>query len=140
MNPGWTGSSLVGNIGSGQDYRVVAINGDCELSFGTGYGLLLVRGHLKLSGNFHWNGLILVIGQGEIEWSQPGHGEIFGNVFVARTRADDRSASNPLGTILQQRGPVSVNFSGVDIVNPGAAILGLANQKFPFVPISIREF
>ena len=67
---------MVGNIGSGQDYRVVAVNGDCELSSGTGYGILLVRGNLKLSGNFHWNGLILVIGQGEIEWSQSGHGEI----------------------------------------------------------------
>jgi hypothetical protein len=32
-----------------------------------------------------------------------------------------------------------VDFSGVDLVNPGAAILGLANQKFPYVPISIRE-
>jgi Tfp pilus assembly protein PilX len=139
MNPGWNGSATIGNIGSGEDYRVVAVNGDCELTSGTAYGLLLVRGHLKLSGNFHWDGLILVIGQGEIEWSQAGHGEISGNVFVARTRADDRSASNELGTLLQQRGPVSVNFSGVNLVNPGAVVLGLANQKFPFVPISIRE-
>jgi Tfp pilus assembly protein PilX len=140
MNPGWNGSAVVGNVGSGQDYRVVVVNGDCELSSGTGYGILLVRGNLKLIGNFHWNGLILAIGQGAIQWSQPAHGDISGNVFVVRTRADDRSASNELGTVLQQRGAISVNFSSVNLVNPGAAILGSANQKFPYVPISIREY
>jgi len=143
LNPGWNGRSVVGNVGNTEDYRVVVVNGDCELNSGTGYGILLVRGKLKFSGNFRWNGLILVLGQGEMDWLQPGHGEIFGLVFVARTRAGDRSPSNELGTLLQQRGPVSVNFSAatssLDLENPGSVVLGLANQKFPYVPISIRE-
>jgi len=143
MNPGANGRAVVGNVGNTEDYRVLVVNGDCELNSGAGYGILLVRGNLNLSGNFRWNGLILVIGQGQIDWLQPGYGEISGLVFVARTRAGDRSPTNELGTLLQQRGPVSVNLSAsgsnLHLQNPGAGVLGLANQKFPFVPISIRE-
>ena len=143
MNPGWNGRAVIGNMGNSQDYRVVVVNGDCEMNSSAGYGVLLVRGNLKLSSNFRWNGLILVVGQGQVDWVQPGHGEIFGLVFVARTRAGDRSPSNELGTLLPQRGPVSVNLSApgssLYLQNPGAGILGLANQKFPYVPISIRE-
>ena len=143
-SPGWNGSTSIGNTGNAGDYRVVVVNGDCALTSGTGYGLLLVRGNLKMSGNFQWNGLILVIGQGTIGWSAPGSGQVSGGVFVARSRANDRSAANELGTLLATRGAVTVNFSGsgssIQLNNPGAAGIDLANQKFPYLPIAIREY
>lgn len=144
FSPAWNGAASLGNVGTAGDYRIVVVNGDCELGSGTGYGILLVRGDLRLSGNFQWNGLVLVIGQGAVAWSGAGSGLIAGGVFVARTRASDRSAGNALGTVLATRGTVSVNFSGagssIQLINPGVAAIDLANQKFPYMPIAIREY
>ncbi len=126
------------------DYRVVVVNGDCVLGSGTGFGILLVRGKLSLTGSFRWNGLILVIGQGSIASSGTAIGTISGGVVVARTRADDRSPANELGTMLATPGPVDVDFSGsgssLQLENPGAASMDLVNQKFPYLPIGIREY
>jgi hypothetical protein len=41
-------------------------------------------------------------------------------------------------------GPVDVDFSGsgnsLQLENPGAASLDLVNQRFPYLPIAIREY
>jgi len=143
-SPGWNGTAVLGDMGSSSDYRVVVVNGDCELDTGVGYGLLLVRGNLRTRGSFHWNGLIVVIGQGTIGWAGAGIGVISGGVLVARTRADDRSPTNELGTILPSRGEVDVDFNGggnrLQLDNPGSASLDLVNQKFPYMAISRREW
>jgi len=143
-SPGWSGTTILGSMGSSTDYRVVVVNGNCLLGSGTGFGILLVRGNLRMSGSFHWNGLILVIGQGSIAWTGAGSGSISGAMFVARTRADDRSPASELGTILTAPGAVDVDISGagnsIQLENPGAAGMELVNQKFPYVPIAIREY
>jgi hypothetical protein len=144
MDPGWSGTSTVGSMGASNDYRIVAVNGDCVLGSGTGFGVLLVRGNLVLTGSFRWNGLILVIGQGSITWTGTGSGIVSGGMFVMRTRANDRSAANVLGTLLPVAGPVNVDFSGTDssirLENPGVAAMDLVNQKLPYVPIAVREY
>ncbi|HEY2572868.1 MAG TPA: PilX N-terminal domain-containing pilus assembly protein [Verrucomicrobiaceae bacterium] len=143
-SPGWNGTTILGDVGSSNDYRVVVVNGDCELGSGAGYGILLVRGNFRMRGNFQWNGLVLVIGQGSIAWAGAGSGVISGNVLVARTRANDRSAANELGTVLAARGAVDVNFGGtgnsLDVMNPGTAGLNRVNAGFPFESIAIREY
>jgi hypothetical protein len=143
-NPGWNGSAFVGNIGSASDYRIVVVNGNCVLGSGTGFGILLVRGSLTLTGSFRWNGLVLVMGQGLIATMGSASGTISGGILVARTRADDRGPSNELGTMLVTPGPVDVDFSGsgnsLQLENPGAASLDLVNQRFPYLPIAIREY
>jgi len=143
-SPGWSGSTMLGNTGSAGDYRVVVVNGDCELGAGVGYGVLLVRGNLRMNGDFVWNGRILVIGQGTIGWSGPGNAVVAGSVFVARTRDNDRSPGNELGTPRALRGPVTLDLRGsgsrFQLNNPGAASEDLADQKFPFVPIAFREY
>jgi len=144
INPGWSGTSILGSVGASNDYRIAVVNGDCVLGSGTGFGILLVRGNLGLTGGFRWNGLILVIGQGSIAWTGTGTGIISGGVFVMRTRANDRSADNILGTLLPAPGPVDVDFSGtgnsIQLENPGAAAMDLVNQKFPYLPIAVREY
>lgn len=143
-SPGWSGTTVLGNMGTSSDYRVVVVNGNCVLGSGTGFGILLVRGKLSLTGTFRWNGLILVIGQGSIASSGTVSGTISGVVVVARTRRDDRNPENELGTMLATPGPVDVNFSGsessLQLENPGAASMDLVNQKFPYLPIGIREY
>jgi len=143
-SPGWSGSTIIGNAGTASDYRVIVVNGDCLLGTGAGFGILLVRGNLRVTGSFHWNGLILVIGQGSVASSGTVTGIITGGLFVMRTRADDRNPLNESGTMLTAPGSVEVDFSGsgnsLQIENPGAAALELVNQKFPYIPIAIREY
>jgi Tfp pilus assembly protein PilX len=144
IRPGWGGTTSLGNMGTSSDYRVVVVDGNCVLGSITGFGILLVRGNLSLTGSFRWNGLVLAIGQGSIASAGTVSGTISGGVVVARTRADDRNPANELGTILATPGRVDVDFSGsgssLQLENPGAAGMDLVNQKFPYLPIAIREY
>jgi hypothetical protein len=57
-------------------------DGNCSLS-GNGGGILVVTGTLTFSGNFNFNGMIIVTGQGGVTRSGGGSGTIQGNIVVA---------------------------------------------------------
>ncbi len=66
----------------------VVANGDLDLTHwgNTGYGLLLVTGTFTMDPDNGWHGIILVIGQGQINNTDDnGNREIDGAVFVAKT-------------------------------------------------------
>ena len=65
------------------------IDGDLTLGPGnpTGQGTLIVTGRLTLNGNFQWNGVIMVLGTGEVYRSGGGHGDIYGAMVVAKFAA-----------------------------------------------------
>lgn len=117
---------VISNYGSANNYRIAVVNGEVHLGGGTGYGILLARAGVTATGNFTWNGLILVIGQGTFDWNG-ADGLVNGGLFVARTRASD-------GTLLAEPADVTVNING-----DGSAIAA-ANGPFPYVPIAIREY
>jgi hypothetical protein len=128
-------------VGSPSDYRVVVIDGDSVFGNASGYGLLLVRGNLQLYGTFSWNGLVLVIGQGVMRAEEGTTGAISGAVFLTRTRLDDRSSANPLGTLLSQRGPVTFALPpGSTTIGWSEVDLERAAQRFPYVLTTYREF
>jgi len=87
----------------------VVVNGNLNLTrwYQTGYGLLLVTGTLTYDPDTTWNGIVLVIGQGNLLWSDRGHGigGIYGAVLVANTR--DAS-----GNLLATLGPASFSGTG----------------------------
>jgi hypothetical protein len=62
------------------------VDGDLTLGPGspTGQGTLIVTGKLTLNGNFQFNGVIMVLGNGEVYRSGGGHGDIFGAIYVAK--------------------------------------------------------
>jgi hypothetical protein len=68
----------------------VVVNGNLDLTRWnqTGYGLLLVTGTLTYDPASTWNGIVLVIGQGNLVWSDRGSGTggINGAVLIAQTR------------------------------------------------------
>jgi hypothetical protein len=139
--PGPGEAVSLGSVGSPSDYRVVVIDGDGSFGNVSGYGLLVVRGHLEVYGTFSWNGLILVIGQGVLRAAEGATGAISGAVFLTRTRLDDRSPANPLGTLLQQRGLVTFDLPpGSTTIEWSEAEMERANQRFPYVPTTYREF
>ena len=57
-------------------------DGNCEFT-GSGGGIMVVTGTLTLRGNFSFNGLILVTGQGGVTRSGGGNGTIQGNMVIA---------------------------------------------------------
>ncbi|MEN3327348.1 MAG: hypothetical protein V7638_2155 [Acidobacteriota bacterium] len=62
------------------------VDGDLTLGPGspTGQGTIIVTGKLTLDGNFQWNGVIMVLGTGEVYRSGGGHGDIYGAMFVTK--------------------------------------------------------
>jgi hypothetical protein len=62
------------------------VDGDLVLGPGnpTGQGTLVVTGKLTLDGNFNFNGVIMVLGKGEVYRSGGGSGNIFGAMFIAK--------------------------------------------------------
>jgi hypothetical protein len=64
----------------------------------TGYGILVVRGTYSPAGTVGWNGLVLVIGQGDVEGSGGGNNSYNGAVFIAKTRDASGNVLSTLGT------------------------------------------
>ncbi len=139
--PGFGSTTALGSFGSSSDYHVVAVNGNATIGPGTGYGSLMVRGSLTVSGNFSWYGLILLIGQGELYWNGGGNGAIEGGIFIAKTR-DAQTVSDPLGPVRATRGDVIADFNGGggNGIQYDTGEIAAANSSFPYSPISIREY
>jgi hypothetical protein len=134
-------SQMIGSVGSPLDHRIVVVHGDCNLGPGTGYGMLVVRGSLTVSGSFQWFGPLLVVGQGVLNWNSGAHGAIHGGLFLARTRGKP-GPENPLGAILGTRGSVSVSLRGAGGlgIQYHSAQISASNRWLPFTPISVREY
>lgn len=79
-------NSTLGLGATSPDGVFTFIDGDLTLGPGnpTGQGTLIVTGTLTLDGNFNFNGVIMVLGQGEVYRSGGGHGNIYGAIFVAK--------------------------------------------------------
>jgi hypothetical protein len=65
------------------------VKGDCELS-GNGAGMLVVTGQLTLKGDFEYDGVILMLGTGNILRNGGGGGGIYGGLVMANF---DRNAT-----------------------------------------------
>jgi hypothetical protein len=86
-------NSAAGLGANNPDGVLTFVDGDFTLGPGnpTGQGTLIVTGNLTLDGNFNWNGVIMVLGEGHVYRSGGGNGNIYGAMFVAkfaRTGAD----------------------------------------------------
>ena len=79
-------ASAAGLGANNSDGVFTFVDGDLTLGPGnpTGQGTLIVTGKLTLNGNFNFNGVIMVLGTGEVYRSGGGHGNIYGAIFVAK--------------------------------------------------------
>jgi len=87
FNSGATAIASDAGLGaSNPDGVFTFVDGDLTIGPGspTGQGTIIVTGKLTLNGNFQWNGVIMVLGTGEVYRSGGGHGDIYGAMFVAK--------------------------------------------------------
>ncbi len=87
-----SGASLtLADMGTTTNPKVVLVKGDMTLT-NSGTGLLVVTGKLTLSGNFNYEGLIIVLGKGEVLRNGGGNGQIKGGIIIGKydnTTLDD---------------------------------------------------
>jgi hypothetical protein len=75
------------------------VDGDLSLSGNpSGYGILVVTGTLEMVGSFQWHGIVMVVGDGKVEYSGGGVPEIDGTVFVSKIW-DNYTDKNLLGEV-----------------------------------------
>jgi hypothetical protein len=82
------------NLGTDTNPVVNVVNGDLSIG-GSGAGILLVTGTLTLNGNFSWDGLILVIGEGAILKDGGGGATVNGSMFAANLTTGSPGTSGP---------------------------------------------
>jgi hypothetical protein len=75
-------TSFSGYAGTSAAPKMTFVNGDCNLDGGA--GLLLVTGKLTMNGNPNFDGIILVLGDGNVERVGSGNGNVLGTIYVAR--------------------------------------------------------
>jgi hypothetical protein len=105
--PTITASALTSLGMSSTNPLTIVINGNLDVTnwAGTGYGFLLVIGKLTYDPSVTWNGIVFVVGQGQV--GNTGHlqyQQINGAMFVAKTRD---TSGNLLGGRI---GGASVSF------------------------------
>ena len=90
-------ASSLSNYGTASAPQIVYVNGDLTLTGNkTGYGILVVTGTLTVKGTVQWNGLVLVVGQGNLQMD--GTNTFTGAVVVAKTKDSSGNALSTLGS------------------------------------------
>ena len=79
FNPGTGETSINDSLTAGQ---FTFVDGNATLT--SGAGLLVVTGKLTMRGNADFRGVILVLGQGELEREGGGNGDILGGITIAK--------------------------------------------------------
>jgi hypothetical protein len=97
------------NGGSGNPTGFTFVKGDYTMGPGSGSGLLIVTGELTTNGSTDFNGLILVLGDGEVNRNGGGGGAFYGATFVAKV---DWPAQTPA---LTNFGAPFFNFNGAGV-------------------------
>jgi hypothetical protein len=102
-------------------------DGNCSFT-GNGGGIMVVTGKLTLSGNFSFNGLIIVTGAAGVERSGGGNGTIQGNIVVApyvANRIADNTDPAPTADFLSPQYDLSGGGNSTVVYNSKSVANGM---------------
>jgi hypothetical protein len=110
-------AAMTGIAGSTSSPKVVVVNGDITLNAESGAGILIVTGTLEMTGNCSYDGLIFVLGEGQLVRRGGGNGVINGGILLAAF------------------GPTSTTFDG----SPGFDTNGGGNSDILYNSLSASQ-
>lgn len=99
-NPAPGTAATPGYLGADSDPKITFVNGNCTLGAGSarnGNGILVVTGDFNTDGQFSFNGIIIVVGQGTWYSNGGGSGQINGQILVAKTRDGEGNKLSAIG-------------------------------------------
>lgn len=120
---------------------VNVVNGDVTLTGASGAGILVVTGNLTLSGAFSYDGIILVIGKGNVTQNGAGNGTVNGAMLVANLY-DNSGKLIPTGASPQNPpGVPTINWNGGGnaTFQYDSCWINYLIQKFPYKVLAERE-
>jgi Tfp pilus assembly protein PilX len=135
-------SSTPTNLGTDAAPVINVVQGDFSLG-GSGTGILLVTGTLTMSGSPSFNGLILVIGKGNVVKNGGGNGTLNGSLFVANLYSDTPPTyTNPIA-LGHNNSPgtptVAWNGGGNATIQYDSCWISSVTQAFPYKLVAQRE-
>jgi Tfp pilus assembly protein PilX len=129
-------------LGTDSAPLINVVNGNYSFG-GTGAGILLVTGTLTMSGTPSFNGIILVIGEGNVQKHGGGNGTINGSLFVANMYSNTPpiyTSLIPLGTNHAPGIPtISWNGGGTANIQYDSCWISTVSQSFPYKIVAQRE-
>lgn len=120
----------------------IVVNGDLNMNGwnNTGYGLLLVTGNFYYDPGATWEGVVLVIGQGNFVSTRGGTGGIDGAVFIAKTRDNAGNLMANLGaSSFSQTGPGGVNSNVGRGINYNSCLARAAEGPISYKVMAFKE-
>jgi hypothetical protein len=135
------GTSVTGGLGTATDPKVTFVDGNYTAS-GSGTGLLVVTGNLTFSGDFDFDGIVLVLGSfrdstntlqgGSLTRNGGGNGTIAGAVIVASFDRDNPTAFGNTSLNTSGGGNSDIVFNSTKVSNAltalGARVLGVVEN------------
>ena len=127
------------NAGTNASPVINVVNGDYTLP-GSGSGILLVTGTLTMSGTPSWNGLILVVGKGNVVKNGGGNGTLDGALLVGNLYSDPPTYSHLIPSGGAPGVPtIAWNGGGTATIQYDSCWINYMSQSLPFRTISDRE-
>jgi hypothetical protein len=129
-------ASAAGIGANSPDGVLTFVDGDLTLGPGnpTGRGTVIVTGNLTLNGNFAFEGVIMVLGGGEVHRTGGGHGDVFGAIFVAKFARTGSSTDTFQAPVFDTSGGGTSNIQyNSDFVDKAKSVGGHA-------VVGIREY
>jgi Tfp pilus assembly protein PilX len=135
-------SAIPTNLGTDAAPVVNVVQGDFTLS-GSGSGILLVTGTLTMNGSPSFDGVILVIGDGNVQKNGGGNGTVNGSLLVANLYSNTPPTYTnliPLGSNHPPGIPtISWNGGGNATIQYDSCWISAVTQSFPYKLVSQRE-
>jgi hypothetical protein len=132
----YTNASALANPGTVINPVINVVTGDLDITNLTGAGILLVEGNASFSGRPNYNGIILIVGKGNLTMSGGGNGVVDGAMLVANLY----DSSNQLITSGTPGAPL-ISFSGAGnmTVQYDSCWVAAMNQSSPYKSLGVRE-
>ena len=123
-------NSLSGAAGTAANPQFTIVKGDCNLDGGA--GLLIVEGKLYFNGpGPNFNGIILVLGEGQLLKQGGGNRNVYGSIMIARFGATGNFLE-PTFEYLGGGGSSNLQYDSTAVLDalviPGVTVLGMAEK------------